>query len=137
MSPRRSQERVDEFEAQVKYLQTQPGQLMEKEKEVIYPFVLNGEGHYQENGDAVFDLPPVFDDYSDETFELEGQEDYSRPSPLVLDHHLHKGIACVAHFAPCYDNFIIPLSSQLEPELAELITMGGKWETQVRDNQEG
>jgi len=44
----------------------------------------------------------------------------------VLDHHLHKGIACVAHFSPCYDNFIVPLSPQLEPELAELITMGGQ-----------
>ena len=99
---------------------------MEEEKDVSCSFVLNGECHYQENGDVNFDLPPVFYDYGDETFELEGQQDYSCPSPLVLDHHLHKGIACVAHFAPCYDNFIVPLSLQLEPELAELITMGGQ-----------
>ena len=47
-------------------------------------------------------IPPVFYHYADsETFELEGQEDYPCPSPLVLDHHLHKGIACVAHFVPC------------------------------------
>ena len=38
---------------------------MKEEKEVSYPFVLNGEGHYQENSDVKFDLLPIFDAYDE------------------------------------------------------------------------
>ena len=42
----------------------------------------------------------------------------------MLDHHLYKGVACVAHIDPYYDNLIISLSLQLEPEITKLITVG-------------
>ena len=84
-----------------------------------------GEKIPVEEVSSLVDLPPDFDDCGDdETFELEGQEDHSCLSPLVLDHHLYDGVACVAHFDPCYDNPIISLSPQLEPEISKLITMG-------------
>ena len=84
-----------------------------------------GEKILGEEVSSLVDLPPVFDDCGDdETFELEGQEDHLCPSPLVLDHHLYEGVACVAHFDPCCDNPIISLSPQLEPEIAKLITVG-------------
>ena len=96
------------------------------------PFLcLETPNHYKdekilgEEVSSLVDLPPDFDDCGDdETFELEGQEDHSCLSPLVLDHHLYDGVACVAHFDPCYDNPIISLSPQLEPEIVKLITMG-------------
>jgi len=38
---------------------------MKEEKEVSYPFLLNVEGHYQENSDVNFDLRPIFNAYDE------------------------------------------------------------------------
>ena len=59
---------------------------IKEEKEVSYPFVLNREGHYQENSDVSFDLPPIFDAYdevdNEVNWSLPPRFDEHEPSPI-------------------------------------------------------
>jgi len=59
---------------------------MKDEKEVSYPLVLNEEGHYQENSDVNFDLPPIFDAYdevdNEVNWSLLPRFDEHEPSPI-------------------------------------------------------
>ena len=54
---------------------------MKEEKEVSYPFILNGEGHYQENSDVNYDLRPIFDAYDEDDNEVNWN------LPLRFDEH--------------------------------------------------